>query len=482
MSKPSALQASLDDISTLLARDKALEEADPAAWQRKQFNPANEPDAIYDPLAKFETQLRAYKEGKKEFDLEEYDRLNPAPAPEERVGTLTTAADDVSAAGGRVNAEQWNGTAVEPTDLSLQALDPFSQTKPNWFQRNVLRQKEITTGTEPKFELMDVEDLFADWEDGELDHLEQRVNLVEDQIELRVDQFKDVALNVREQLVTGDMDLADVKEYIKTEMDEPLKDFDPWRDEDGVRWDDKPITHPLEDIAKGDLPVLDVVLETGLPDPPAAGETYWENNPDRGGLGRNFERMPTEQEQNAARPIEGDDEFKEGDGGGDPWEADDIIAELERLMEPDDYVGPTEVKVDPHPDDIWANEPGGAVGEDPFAAIGNEDLTRFGPMTQEMVDMSKAEFGSGFESYMIRNNPNYYVQQAYDMVPEVNNPISPADMNVLEYHMNVIEPGGVAAFEMDALESGQAAARIAQEAGEGFWATIWSGLKKVGGL
>jgi hypothetical protein len=220
MSKPSALQASLDEIATLIARDKALEEADPAAWQRKQFNPHNEPDTIYDPLAKFETQLRAYKEGKKEFDLKEYDRLNPAPV-DERVGTLKTAADDVDAAGGRVNAEQWNGTAVEPTDLSLQALDPFSQTKPNWFQRNILRQTEATTGTEPKFEMMDVEDLFADWEDGELDHLQQRVNLVEDQIELRVDQFKDVALNVREQLVTGDMDLADVKEYIKTEMDEP---------------------------------------------------------------------------------------------------------------------------------------------------------------------------------------------------------------------------------------------------------------------
>ena len=53
------LQASLDEISSLLARDKQLEEADPVAWRKKQFNPTNEPDPIYDPLAKFESQLRA---------------------------------------------------------------------------------------------------------------------------------------------------------------------------------------------------------------------------------------------------------------------------------------------------------------------------------------------------------------------------------------------------------------------------------------
>ena len=125
------LQASLDEISSLLARDKQLEEADPVAWRKKQFNPTNEPDPIYDPLAKFESQLRAYKEGKKEFDLEEYDRLHPAPEVE-RVGTLETAATDVADAGGRIDAERWNGTAVEPTDLSLQAT-PSPRRSPTGF-------------------------------------------------------------------------------------------------------------------------------------------------------------------------------------------------------------------------------------------------------------------------------------------------------------------------------------------------------------
>ena len=81
---------------------------------------------------------------------------------------------------------------------------------------------------------------------------------------------------------------------------------------------------------------------------------------------------------------------------------------------------------------------------------------------------------------MIRNNPNYYVQQEYQLLPEVQNPISTSDMNTLEYEMNVLEPGAVSAFEMDVLESGQMAARAAAEAGEGFWATIWSGLKRFG--
>lgn len=55
-------------------------------------------------------------------------------------------------------------------------------------------------------------------------------------------------------------------------------------------------------------------------------------------------------------------------------------------------------------------------------------------------------------------------------------------MRVLENDMQVLEPGAMAAFEMDAMESGQAAARAAAEAGEGFWSTIWSGLKKAGGF
>ena len=118
------LQASLDEISSLLARDKQLEEADPVAWRKKQFNPTNEADPIYDPLAKFESQLRAYKEGKKEFDLEEYDRLHPAPEVE-RVGTLETAATDVAEAGGRIDAERWNGTAAHrPLSASGRPLLP----------------------------------------------------------------------------------------------------------------------------------------------------------------------------------------------------------------------------------------------------------------------------------------------------------------------------------------------------------------------
>ena len=56
--KQSALQASIDEISALLKRDKAFQQADPDAWEAKQFNPTAAPDPIYDPLAKFESQLK----------------------------------------------------------------------------------------------------------------------------------------------------------------------------------------------------------------------------------------------------------------------------------------------------------------------------------------------------------------------------------------------------------------------------------------
>ena len=127
--------------------------------------------------------------------------------------------------------------------------------------------------------MVDVEDMFASWEDDELDHLEQRVNLVEDQIDLNVDLFSDVALNVREQLVAGKMDLADVNEYIKTEMERPLKDFESFEHHPHLRPD-------IEEITPGDLPVLDQLNITGLPEPPAEGATFWENDPERGELGR----------------------------------------------------------------------------------------------------------------------------------------------------------------------------------------------------
>lgn len=306
--KQSALQASIDEISALLKRDKAFQQADPDAWEAKQFNPTAAPDPIYDPLAKFESQLKAVRQSA-DFSLEEYDRLHPAPDIE-RPSTLGAAAEDVAKAGARVDAFRWDTATPAAEDLSLQTVDPYMSTQPNWFQRTILRQKPTETGTKPKFGIADVEDLFKDWEDDELDRLTEKVNLVEDQVEFNVDLFKDVALNTREQLMTGKMNLSDVTDYIKTEMERPLHDTDPFHNEHA-----RP---ELEEIKEGDLPVLDNLAKTGLPDPPAKGTTFWENDPDHGELGRNFERMPE----------------KKGEGFEDP-EADDIIAELERQLDPD---------------------------------------------------------------------------------------------------------------------------------------------------
>ena len=93
----------LAEINRLLEADKAEEAADPAAWQKKQYNPTNEPDPMYDPLAKFEAQLRAVKENNKEWRLDKYEEAHPAPKPT-KPETLEAAADDVAAAGGRIDS------------------------------------------------------------------------------------------------------------------------------------------------------------------------------------------------------------------------------------------------------------------------------------------------------------------------------------------------------------------------------------------
>ena len=146
------IDSALDEISGLLKADVAAEEADPAAYQ------AN------------------------------FDAFNP-----------------------------WSQTmvkweALDPLKIDLARPEPLT-TKPNWFQRNVLRQKPQTGGKPVDYKMFgpeDIETLFADWKDDELDQLDTRINLVEDQVELNVDLFKDTTGVARQALATGDMTLAEI--------------------------------------------------------------------------------------------------------------------------------------------------------------------------------------------------------------------------------------------------------------------------------
>jgi hypothetical protein len=128
--KADSLDKSLQEIHDLLEKDKLFEASDPAKWTAQQFNPTAEPDPIYDPLAKFEAQLKAgmstvesdaIKAGFNATDAarlselvaadpvpgsnaEKVDRAMKEMAEERKIENLSSALDDIEAAGGRPNA------------------------------------------------------------------------------------------------------------------------------------------------------------------------------------------------------------------------------------------------------------------------------------------------------------------------------------------------------------------------------------------
>ena len=468
----------LDDINALLQEDKALEAADPVAYQAKQFNPTAELDPAYDPLAKFEAQIRAFKDNNKDWNLKEYEEAHPAPKLE-TTADLMSAAADVEAAGGRIDAfNPWSQTmvhweALDPTAVDLTLPAPVT-TKPNWFQRNVLRQKPTTTGLAAEYKMVgaeDIETLFTDWEDDDLDALDTRINLVEDQVELNVDLFKDTTGIARQAIATGDMTLADVAKYIEVQMEEPLQDA-PFKFKD---------TRPdFEEIKEGDLPGLDRAIDAYMDRPVDAINHPLANDPDAPKIyvesqamvhnltdtntGRIYEEVP-EFDFNATNihtyPIVPDEVAAGGEVAMAEWRAS--LVEEPVLDAPVQY-------------DPWGQTD--PLDADDFNAIGNEDVWFYGPQETEMVEYNTT--AADFETEMARSHPSYFLQQAYGEVPVVPNPLNLDGMNALT-DLKVLAPPAIGNYTESAEEGMIMAGRAAAEAGEGFWSKLWGGITKVWG-
>ena len=179
-------------------------------------------DPILDPLAKYELQLRDSKTFNDKWgDSELRVRENRLDAQEE--ATLETAADDTVGFDRLINRGLTDGFDAAKGGLSDLSYKP-TYSEPNWFQRNVLRQKPQPMD-EPVFEIgdemVDVEDEkrpFEDFSDAQLDELDTRIDLVESQLSTNVDTFKKVAAEAREQLDVGEMEMGDVADYINQEL------------------------------------------------------------------------------------------------------------------------------------------------------------------------------------------------------------------------------------------------------------------------
>ena len=174
------------------------------------INPV-EQDPILDELSKYEMQLRDSKAFNDKWgDAELRVRDNRASVMEE--ANLDTAAADTQGFDRVINRGLQQGFDLAPEDLSYKV----TYSEPNWFQRNILRQKAVQNEPGPTFEISDRP--FQDFSDAQLDQLESRINLVENQLSTNVDQFNTVAQMARDELDTGKMNMNDVADYINQEL------------------------------------------------------------------------------------------------------------------------------------------------------------------------------------------------------------------------------------------------------------------------
>ena len=169
-------------------------------------------DPIFEDLSKYEMQLRDSKTFNDKWgDAELRVRDNRASIMEE--ANLETAAEDTVGFDRLINRGLGQGFDTAPTDLSFKP----TFTEPNWFQRNVLRQKPEQIDA-PEFDIGEIERPFQDFSDLQLDQLESRINLVEDQLSTNVDSFNTVAQMARDELEVGNMRMNDVADYINQEL------------------------------------------------------------------------------------------------------------------------------------------------------------------------------------------------------------------------------------------------------------------------
>ena len=128
------------------------------------INPV-EQDPILDELSKYELQLRDSKAFNEQWgDAELRVRDNRASIMEE--ANLDTAAADTVGFDRLINRGLQQGFDTAPEDLSYKV----TYSEPNWFQRNILRQKAVQNEPGPTFEISDRP--FEDFSDAQLDQLE----------------------------------------------------------------------------------------------------------------------------------------------------------------------------------------------------------------------------------------------------------------------------------------------------------------------
>ena len=141
-------------------------------------------------------------------DAELRVRDNRASIMEE--ATLETAAADTVGFDRLINRGLEQGFDRATTDLSYKPT--FSE--PNWFQRNVLRQKPQLDG--PVFEISDRP--FENFTEPQLNQLKSRIGVAENQLSTNVDSFNTVAQEARQKLEVGEMRMNDVADYINQEL------------------------------------------------------------------------------------------------------------------------------------------------------------------------------------------------------------------------------------------------------------------------